>query len=40
VTARAARDHGLTVHAVARPHTLDGVVDAVERALARYRSPR
>jgi uroporphyrinogen III methyltransferase/synthase len=38
VTARAAREHGLTVHAVARPHTLVGVVDAVERALTRYRS--
>jgi uroporphyrinogen-III synthase len=38
VTARAAREHGLTVHAVARPHTLDGVVDGVERALARDRS--
>jgi uroporphyrinogen-III synthase len=40
VTARAAREHGLTVHAVARPHTLEGVVDAVERALARYRPAR
>jgi len=38
VTAREARGHGLTVHAVARPHTLDGVVDAVERALARRRA--
>jgi uroporphyrinogen-III synthase len=38
VTARAAREHGLTVHAVARPHTLEGVVDGVERALARDRS--
>jgi uroporphyrinogen-III synthase len=33
VTAKEARAHGLTVHAVARPHTFDGVVDAVERAL-------
>jgi uroporphyrinogen-III synthase len=40
VTAREARDHGLVVHAVARPHTLDGVVDAVERALSRDRSGR
>jgi uroporphyrinogen-III synthase len=40
VTARAAREHGLTVHAVARPHTLEGLVDAVERALARYRPAR
>ena len=34
VTAKEARAHGLTVHAVANPHTFDGVVDAVERALA------
>jgi len=34
VTARAARDRGLIVAAVARPHTVDGLVDAVERALA------
>jgi uroporphyrinogen-III synthase len=34
VTAREAREHGLTVHAVARPHTLKGLVEAVERALA------
>jgi uroporphyrinogen-III synthase len=40
VTAREARGHGMTVHAVAHPHTLDGVVDAVERALARASSPR
>ena len=33
VTAKEARAHGLTVHAVANPHTIDGVVDAVERAL-------
>ena len=33
VTAKEAREHGLTVHAVARPHTFEGVVDAVERAL-------
>jgi uroporphyrinogen-III synthase len=35
VTAREARAHGLPVHAVARPHTLEGLVDALERALAR-----
>jgi uroporphyrinogen-III synthase len=35
VTARAAREHGLVVHAVARPHTVEGLVDAVERALRR-----
>jgi uroporphyrinogen-III synthase len=34
VTAQEARTHGLTVHAVANPHTVDGLVDAVERALA------
>ena len=34
VTAREAREHGLRVHAVADPHTVDGLVDAVERALA------
>ena len=34
VTAREAREHGLRVHAVADPHTVEGVVAAVERALA------
>ena len=34
VTAREAREHGLRVHAVADPHTVDGLVGAVERALA------
>jgi uroporphyrinogen-III synthase len=34
VTAREAREHGLTVHAVADPHTIDGLVAAVERTLA------
>jgi uroporphyrinogen-III synthase len=33
ITAREARVHGLVVHAVARPHTLQGLVLAVERAL-------
>ena len=33
VTAREAREHGLTVHAVANPHTTDGLVVALERAL-------
>jgi uroporphyrinogen-III synthase len=33
VTAREARERGLFVHAVARPHTLEGLVEAVERAL-------
>ena len=35
VTARAARERGLHVHAVASPHTIEGLVAAVERALAR-----
>ncbi|MGZ8581483.1 MAG: uroporphyrinogen-III synthase [Actinomycetota bacterium] len=35
VTAREARAHGLVVHAVARPHTMEGVAAAVVRALAR-----
>lgn len=34
VTARAAREAGLPVDAVARPHSLRGLVDAVVRALA------
>jgi uroporphyrinogen-III synthase len=34
VTAREARGHGLVVAAVARPHTIEGVVEALERALA------
>jgi uroporphyrinogen-III synthase len=33
VTARAARDAGLRPAAVARPHTLEGLVEALERAL-------
>jgi len=35
VTAREARSLGYRVHAVARPHTTEGLVDAVERALRR-----
>lgn len=35
VTAKEARAHGLTVHAVANPHTTDGLVAALERALTR-----
>jgi uroporphyrinogen-III synthase len=38
VTARAAREHGLPVHAVAAPHTTEGLVAALERALARGRA--
>ncbi len=34
VTAREAREHGLRVSAVARPHTIEGLVTAVERILA------
>ena len=37
VTAKAARGHGLTVHAVAKPHTVEGLVAAVERALGPKR---
>lgn len=33
VTAKQARDAGMTVHAVADPHTTDGLVVALERAL-------
>lgn len=33
VTAREARTHGLVVHAVARPHTVAGVVEALVRVL-------
>lgn len=35
VTAREARAHGLVVHAVARPHTMEGVAAAVVRTLVR-----
>ena len=37
VTAREARAHGLTVHAVADPHTTDGLIDALARALTPRR---
>jgi len=33
VTAMEARAHGLTVHAVANPHTTDGLIDALERVF-------
>ena len=33
VTAREARAHGLTVHAVAKPHTIEGLVAALERVF-------
>jgi uroporphyrinogen-III synthase len=35
VTARAARSAGFRVHAVARPHTIEGLVEGLERALRR-----
>jgi uroporphyrinogen-III synthase len=35
VTARAAREAGLRVSAVANPHTIEGLVDALVRVLAR-----
>ncbi len=37
VTAAEARAHGLPVHAVADPHTTDGLVDALERVFAARR---
>jgi uroporphyrinogen-III synthase len=35
VTAREARSRGLRVSAVAKPHTIDGVLDAIERVFRR-----
>ncbi len=37
ITAKEAREHGLTVHAVANPHTTDGLVEALERVLTPRR---
>jgi len=37
VTAREAREHGLRVSAVARPHTIEGLVAALERVLGAHR---
>ena len=37
VTAREARERGFIVHAVGNPHTIEGLVDALERTLARSR---
>jgi uroporphyrinogen-III synthase len=37
VTAKQAREAGMTVRAVADPHTTDGLVDALERALTPRR---
>ena len=33
VTAREARDHGFIVHAVAKPHTIEGLIAALERVF-------
>jgi len=38
VTSREAREHGFPVSAVARPHTIEGLVAALERALSCVRS--
>ncbi len=38
VTAREARERGLRVSAVARPHTIQGVLDALERVFPRTTS--
>jgi uroporphyrinogen-III synthase len=38
VTAKEARAHGLFVHAVANPHTMEGLVAALERVFARASS--
>jgi uroporphyrinogen-III synthase len=37
VTANEARRNDFSVHAIARPHSLDGLVDALERVLSRPR---
>jgi uroporphyrinogen-III synthase len=37
ITAKEARARGLTVHAVASPHTIEGLVDAVERVCSPRR---
>jgi uroporphyrinogen-III synthase len=36
VTSKEARAHGLRVHAVAKPHTTEGVVAALERVFTRH----
>jgi uroporphyrinogen-III synthase len=38
VTSKEARSHGIRVHAVADPHTTEGLVAAIERALRRARA--
>ena len=37
ITAKEAREHGLRVSAVARPHTIEGLVAALERVLVPHR---
>jgi uroporphyrinogen-III synthase len=37
VTAKEAREHGLRVSAVARPHTIEGLVEALQRVLGTPR---
>lgn len=37
ITAKEARAHGFPVHAVADPHTTDGLLEALERALTHAR---
>jgi len=37
ITAKEARAHGLTVHAVASPHSIEGLVEAVERVCSPRR---
>jgi uroporphyrinogen-III synthase len=40
VTAQEARAHGLTVHAVANPHTMEGLVGALDRVFTPRESRR
>jgi uroporphyrinogen-III synthase len=35
ITAQTARDNGLTVHAIAEPHTVDGIIAALESLFER-----
>lgn len=39
ITTAAAREHGLTVHAEASPHTIDGLIQTLLDQPARHRSP-
>ena len=40
VTAKEARAHGIAVAAIAKPHTMEGVVEALERVFTPRRSDR